>query len=307
MKLTSRSARAPRRAGASTRGRGATPKRGAQPRGRMARRPGTPLRRRIAARMPSLGRVGAGLGAAAGVAALVALVTGPWLHVAEITWDGARYTPPSSLERMLEPERGRAVLAVNTAAAGARLEGLPSVTEARVAASLTGSLTASITEPEPAFVWETARGRLIGAHDGTLFAFLEPDIAVPDELAGLPAVVDERFEARVLAVGDRIPPALLRSAMALSEVDPAALGSEATRLTVAVDDGHGFRLRSEDPEWEVAFGIYGLDPRETAAAADVHLERQVTAVRTLFATRPESEIGWVDVRNPGKVYFRAKG
>jgi hypothetical protein len=53
--------------------------------------------------------------------------------------------------------------------------------------------------------------------------------------------------------------------------------------------------------------VYGLDPRETAAEADARLERQVTAVRTLFASRPEAEIGWVDVRNPGKVYFRAKG
>ncbi len=33
----------------------------------------------------------------------------------------------------------------------------------------------------------------------------------------------------------------------------------------------------------------------------------MTAVRTLFAEEPEDGIGWVDVRNPGKVYFRAKG
>lgn len=299
--------RAPRRISTPTRGRGATPKRGARPKGRMARRPGVPLRRRVPARLPSLGRVVAGLGVVVGVAALAALVTGPWLRVAEVTWDGARYTPPSSLESALEGERGRAVLAVDTGAARARLEGLPSVAEARVSASLTGSVTATISEPAPAFVWETSRARLIGAEDGTLFALLEHDAPVPDDLARLPAVQDERFEARLLAVGDRLPTALLRTAIALSRLDPAALGSEASRLSVAVDDDHGFRLRSEDPGWEVAFGVYGLDPRETAAAADARLERQVTAVRTLFATRPESEIGWVDVRNPGKVYFRAKG
>lgn len=295
-----------RRTGTGTRGRGA-PKRGARPKGRMARRPGVPLRRRLGRRLPSLGRIGAGLGVAIGLAALIALVAGPWLRVAEVSWDGARYTPESSLEQALEPERGRAVLAVDTAAARTRLQQLPSVTEARVAASLTGSVTASIVEPVPAFVWETVRARLIGANDGTLFAVLEPDGPVPDDLAGLPAVADERFDGRVLAVGDRIPAAVLRTAMALSRLDPAALGSQASRLSVAVDDDHGFRLRSDDPEWEVAFGVYGLDPRETAAAADARLERQVTAVRTLFATRAETEIGWVDVRNPGKVYFRAKG
>ena len=57
----------------------------------------------------------------------------------------------------------------------------------------------------------------------------------------------------------------------------------------------------------MALGVYGTDPRETSAEAAARLESQVTAVRTLFASRPEAGIGWVDVRNPGKVYFRAKG
>jgi len=59
--------------------------------------------------------------------------------------------------------------------------------------------------------------------------------------------------------------------------------------------------------WQVALGVYGIDPRETATEADERLERQVAAVRTLFAAHAEDEVGWVDVRNPGKVYFRAKG
>ena len=296
--------RAPRRG--AVRGR-AVGRRGARPKGRMARRPGVPLRRRIGARLPSLGRVLAVLGLAAASAALVALVSGPWLRVADVAWDGARYTPAGSLEDALDGERGRAVLAVDTAAARARLEALPSVAEARVSASLTGSVTASIVEPAPAFVWETSRARLVGAEDGTLFAVVEREGPLPDELAGLPAVADDRFEARLLAVGDRVPTALLRTAIALSRLDAAALGSEARRFSVAVDDDYGFRLRAEDPAWEIAFGVYGLDPRETAAAADARLDRQVTAVRTLFATRSETEIGWVDVRNPGKVYVRAKG
>ena len=57
----------------------------------------------------------------------------------------------------------------------------------------------------------------------------------------------------------------------------------------------------------MALGGYGMDPAETAADAAGRLERQITAVRTLFSTRAEAEIGWVDARNPGKVYFRAKG
>jgi hypothetical protein len=42
-------------------------------------------------------------------------------------------------------------------------------------------------------------------------------------------------------------------------------------------------------------------------APEQQIERQVSAVRTLFAAHPESTVSWVDARNPGKVYFRAKG
>lgn len=280
---------------------------GGRPRGSMARRPGVPFRRRVAARLPSVARVLAVLGAAAVAAALVALVSGPWLRVADIAWDGGRYTPPAQVERAMEEERGRAILAVDTAAVRGRLEGLPAVVEARVSASLTGVVTASIVEHRPAFVWQTSRARLVGAEDGTLFAVVDRESPLPEDLAAVPLVEDERREARLLALGDRIPAALLRTARALAELDPAALGSEARGFSVAVDDDHGFRLRADEPEWEVAFGVYGLDPRETPASADARLERQVTAVRTLFAAHAETEIGWVDVRNPGKVYFRAKG
>jgi hypothetical protein len=247
------------------------------------------------------------LGAVAGIAGLVALASGPWLRVDDVGWEGGHYTPEAALADALDEERGRPVLAVDTASARARLVALPSVADARVTASLTGAVAASITEPVPAFVWETRRARLVGDADGTLFAALDADAEMPEELTTVPHVVDDRFEGRLLAVGDRLPGSLLRTAMALTAVDPAALGSTGGELSLRLDDDYGFVLRSATPEWEAAFGVFGLDPRETAAAAEARLESQVTAVRTLFATRDEDEIGWVDVRNPGKVYFRAKG
>jgi cell division protein FtsQ len=290
-----RAARGPNRRGA------------ARPGNRMARRPGVPLRSRLAGRLPSLGRVLAGLGAAAGVAGLVALAGGPWLRVDDVGWDGGRFTPPAAVADVLDAERGRPVLAVDTAAARARLVALPSVADAQVTASLTGVVTASITEPVPAIVWETRRSRLVVDAAGTLFAVLDRDAEVPQALAAVPYVTDDRFEARLFAVGDRLPASLLRTALALASVDPVALGSTGGDFGLRLDDDFGFVLRSSSPEWEAAFGVFGLDPRETAAAADARLERQVTAMRTLFASRDEDEIGWVDVRNPGKVYFRAKG
>ena len=113
--------------------------------------------------------------------------------------------------------------------------------------------------------------------------------------------------ARLVTVGDVIPEALLRTALDVAAIDPARLGSLATALSVRLDDEYGFRIVDAEPGWEVALGVFGLDPRETPAEAASRLERQVTAVRTLFASQSEAEIGWVDVRNPGKVYFRAKG
>ncbi len=273
----------------------------------MARRPGVPWSSRLSRRLPSVGRLLAALGAAAGVAGFVALATGPWLRVHEIGWDGDHYTPEAALAAALEPAQGRPVLAVDTADAQARLVALPSVAHASVSTSLTGEVSASITEPVPAFTWQTRRARLIGDADGTLFAALATDAELPEELASVPQVVDERFDGRLLAVGDRLPASLLRTAIALTTLDPAALGSSGSQFSLRLDDDYGFVLRASSPEWEAAFGVFGLDPRETAAAAEARLERQVTAVRTLFATRDEDEIGWVDVRNPGKVYFRAKG
>jgi cell division septal protein FtsQ len=274
--------------------------------GRQANRPTVSLRRRLSTRLPSIRRLLAGLGAVALTAALVALLSGPWLRVRELSWEGQQYTTPAELEAALVSARGVSALAVDTQALSERIEELPSVAEATVEVSLTGRIEATVVEPEAAFVWETRRERFIGAADGTLFVEV-PDSTDEATLAGLPRVRDTRFAARVLTTGDVIPEALVRVALRLSELDPAALGSHATRLSIEVDDEYGFRLASAQQEWEIAFGVYGRDPNETLAEAEARLDRQVTAVRTLFATRPEAELAWVDVRNPGKVYFRAKG
>ena len=280
--------------------RGATRSRGAQ-------RPGKSLRRRIGARLPSLARFGAVLGAVAATAALVALLNGPWLRVTDVAFAGQHYTAASDLDRILAEQRGTSVLAVDTAALRTRIARLPAVGEVTINASLLGRIDASVVERDAAFVWQTASGRYLGAADGTIFALLGEEEAVPPELQQLPLVRDERFVARLVTVGDVIPAGVVRTALRLVSIDPAALGSAAGALTLTLDDEYGFRLVSAAPEWQVALGPYGLDPTETDAEAAVRLDAQVAAVRTLFATRAEVEIGWVDVRNPGKVYFRAKG
>jgi hypothetical protein len=280
---------------------------GARPKGRQARRPGVSVRRRLAGRLPSIRRAIAPLAAAAAVAGLAVLLNGPWLRVGDVAWAGARYTPEAALAEVLEPQRGRSLLAVDTRAVRERLERMPSVASATVVASLTGRVEAVVEERTAAYLWQTSRARYLTAADGTVFAAISIDDPLPEELAGLPRIVDERFVARLVGVGDRIPAELLEPTADILGIDPAELGSATTSLSVRLDDEFGFRLVSAEPAWEVALGVYGTNPRETAAEASARLQRQVTAVRTLFASHPEGGIGWVDVRNPGKVYFRAGG
>jgi cell division septal protein FtsQ len=276
-------------------------------RGRQARRPGAPMRRRFSGRLPSVRRLIAAVGAVAAAAVLVALLSGPWLRVTDVAWAGQHYTDADDLRDVLAPQRGTSVLAIDTAALRVEIERMPSVAEATVTASLTGELAATVEESPVAFVWETARVRFLGASDGTIFASGPVDAAPDPGLAALPHVSDDRLVARLVTVGDVIPEALLRTASDVAAIDPARLGSRATALSVRLDDEYGFRIVAAEPGWEVALGVFGLDPRESEAEAASRLERQVTAVRTLFASQAEAEIGWVDVRNPGKVYFRAKG
>ena len=275
--------------------------------GRGASRPTTPLRRRVGARLPSIRRLLAGTGAVAVVAAIVALLSGPWLRVGEVAWEGDAFTPADEVAAILEDARGESVLAVDTAALRQRIEALDSVSGATVAVSLGGSVTATIVEPAPAFVWETPIWRFVGAADGRLVARERTNRTLASTLASLPRLTDHRPSSRVLAVGDVIPEALVRVATRLAAVDPAVMGSDAPRFAIHLDNDVGIRLVAEDPGWEIALGAYGADPGESAADAEARLDRQLTAIRTLFATRDEAELGWVDARNPGKVYFRAKG
>lgn len=292
---------------ASTGRRAGATRTSARSKGRGAKRPGVPVRQRLAKRLPSLRRLIAGVGAVAAVAGLVALLNGPWLRVEQVTWDGAQYTDTAELASLLEAQQGASLLAVDTRAISGRLERLPAVADAAVTASLTGSVSATLVEREVAFVWETRSARLLGADDGTIFAAIGAEAELAADLAAAPHIADDRRSSRLLTVGDTIPEALLETTMRILAINPATLGSRAGDLTVRIDDEYGFRLASTEPAWEIAFGVYGTDPRVTTAEAAARLERQVTAVRTLFAEEPEDGIGWVDVRNPGKVYFRAKG
>ena len=238
---------------------------------------------------------------------LVALLYGPWLLVTDVAWAGERYTADRDLREALAEHRGTSLLAVDTDALARRSSVCRRSRAHRSRPASAGGWRRPSSSASAAFLWVTPDWRYLGAADGTIFA-REPRASEPDAaLTELPRIGDHRSSAGLLSVGDVIPEPLLRTALDVAALDPALLGSDEARLAVQLDDEFGFRLFATEQTWEVALGVYGIDPRETSGEADERLERQITAVRTLFATHAEDEVGWVDVRNPGKVYFRAKG
>ncbi len=275
-----------------------------RPPGRQARRPRS-SRRRTLPRLASLGRIAAGLLAVLLAAGLVVMLNGPWLHVTELAWAGDKLTSGDELARLMEPARGRNLLTLDTAALAARIERLPAVESAEVSAQLPGRLALSVHEKAPSFIWQTRTLRLIGAADGALIGALSLRDPLPSAFGKLPLIDDQRESARLTGVGDVIPGSMLEVARYLSALDPALLGSRATHLSIRLDDEFGFILVSGEAAWQAAFGFYGLEPADRGQGLRDRIGRQVAAVRTLFASEPETGVSWVDARNPGKVYFRA--
>jgi POTRA domain, FtsQ-type len=285
--------------------------RAGRPRGKRAashaRRVGPPLRRRLRARLPPLGRVVAVLAMAGLVAGLVVLVNGPWLRIRQVAWAGQRFTAGYELERILGRLRGTQLLALDSTALAADLAALPAVSEVRVEASLPDRLRVTLVERKAAFIWRTSAVQLVCAADGIVIGQVALRSDVPKDLADLPRIDDRRGDSRNIIVGDRLDSATFGTALRLAAIQPATLGSSATGVTVQLDDEYGFVLVAVGAPWKAAFGGYALDAggRETGSSGSAdEILAQVAAVRTLFSVQPEASVSWVDARNPGKVYWR---
>ncbi len=268
-----------------------------------ATKPRKPVRSRLAMRLPSRSRIAAFLVFAMLVAGLVTMVNGPWLRVAHTSHAGERYTPGEELQAVLAGYVGRPLLSLDSAEIAAQLVQLPAVAEADVSARLPDGLQVTIVEKEPAATWLTPAARLVLAGDGRIIGSVARTADLPRELERLPVVDDQRPASRSLAVGGAVPVAELEAARRLLGLDPELLGSHAEGFSLQVDEEFGFTLISGQPDWQAALGFYQAAPGETQEEAMARLEAQVAAVRTLFAERPERLVGWVDARNPGKVYW----
>ena len=269
-----------------------------------ARRPGEPLRRRIRRSLPAPGRIAAGFLAAVLAGGLLALINGPWLRVANVAWAGERYTPASQLQRALAVLDGDALLAVDATGLARELERLPAVSTARVEAVLPDTVRVTIVEKVATFVWQTSAVRLLGVADGTLIGQIALTAQLPGDIAALPLIDDRRVESRNIIVGDRIDPATLSAALRLATIEPASLGSAAIDLGLRLTDDDGFLLVSGAPPWQADFGFYPEGDPGQPGSFEERVESQVAAVRTLFSYEGEAAVGWVDVRDPRRVYWR---
>ena len=61
---------------------------------------------------------------------------------------------------------------------------------------------------------------------------------------------------------------------------------------------------ASDARWQAALGLYGVDASEDPSHPGDRIEAQLAAIRTLLTLQPEVRVSWIDVRNPGKVYWR---
>lgn len=269
-----------------------------------ATRPGQPLRRRIRRSLPPPGRIAAGLVTAVLAGGLLALINGPWLRVANVAWAGERYTPASQLQRALAALDGDALLTVDASGLARDLEQLPAVSTARVEAVLPDTVRVTIVEKVATFVWQTSAVRLLGVADGTLIGQVALGAQLPDDIAALPLVDDRRVESRDIIVGDRIDAATLSVALRLATIEPPALGSAAFGLGLRLTDDDGFLLVSAAPAWQADFGFYPVGESGQPGSFEERVESQVAAVRTLFSYEGEAAVGWVDVRDPRRVYWR---
>ena len=172
-----------------------------------------------------------------------------------------------------------------------------------------GTVHVTLVEGGAVAVWRTSAASLLLAEDGTVVGVQSRD-ATPTgaDRRRCRAIDDQRDASHDLVVGDADPRRTSWTPRCILAALPGPrLGSASPTVTVAVDPTYGFVLSAPAAGWQAAFGFYGLDPTDTPEVVAARIESQTSAVRTLFSLHPEAGVAWLDARNPGRVYFRARG
>jgi hypothetical protein len=224
-----------------------------------------------------------------------------------VSYTGAAWTQHAALEAVTEPIVGVSSLLVEGSAIAEAVQDLPGVETATVDIGLFGQVEVGLVEEAAVAVWRTDAVQLLVAEDATVVGTQSRDAPLRGAYANLPYVEDGRKTSGDLSMGDQLAPDELEAAIALAALPPAQLGSASNVLRISLDATYGFILSSPEAGWQAAFGYYRADPLGTSATVEARLLTQASGVRTLFAEHPEASVAWIDARNPGRVYFRARG
>lgn len=190
-----------------------------------------------------------------------------------------RWTDEAAIRELVGIETGTNLIGLRTAPIAARIASLPPVATARVEVRLPNTLLVRVTEREAVLVWRLTDGRrFLVDRSGVTFVQLAEADSAP---AGMPVIRDDRAALLAeLTVGSAIPEVDLDAAARLASLEPADVGSAATRLTVSVSDANGFIVAAEPTGWTAIFGFYTPNLRTTEL-----IPGQVRLLRSLLLGR----------------------
>lgn len=192
---------------------------------------------------------------------------------------GLRWASEAAVSELVDVETGTNLIGIRTAPIAARIASLPPVADVRVEVRLPGTLLVRVTEREAVLVWRLTDGRrFLVDRTGVAFVQLAEADSPP---AGMPVIRDDRAAlVTKLAVGTALPVVDLDAAARLASLEPADVGSTATRLTVSVSDANGFVVGAEPSGWTAIFGFYTPNLRTTEL-----IPGQVRLLRSLLEGR----------------------
>jgi len=192
---------------------------------------------------------------------------------------GLRWVDEVAVRELIGVESGANLVGIQTAPIAARIESLPPVADARVEVRLPDRLIIRVTEREAVLVWRLTDGRrFLVDRAGVAFVQLAEADSAP---AGMPVIRDDRAVLLTeLATGTALPTVDIDAAARLASLEPADVGSTATRLVVTISDANGFVIAAEPAGWTAIFGFYTPNLRTTDL-----IPGQVRLLRSLLEGR----------------------
>jgi len=228
-------------------------------------------------------------------AVLYWLLTDPAFTVREdlVSFRGLVNADESEVRALLaDIDRGPNAFRVRTSDIVKELSTLPEVDAASAVVTLPASISVTLDERDPVFIWSDRAVSWLVDENGMLFAPVDlsdpalasgegeavPTSAAAAARARLPVIADARLPEQPPTEGTYLSRIDLAAMRQLLAVDPELLGSHSRDLRLRVDDRDGYVLESMDLGWRAMFGHYTL----TVQPPDV-IPAQVQCLQWLLA------------------------